>query len=320
MESQVAPTAAAAVADSARRSPSGAQFRIAHGEQRATITEGSAAVREYRVGDRDVFQSFGEHEIARAYHGAVLIPWPNRVAAGRYAFDGEEYQLAITEPERNAALHGLACWLPWTLESLQPDRVALSFRVLPSPGYPFHLDTTVEYRLDADGLRVTTTSVNVGERPCPYGLGFHPYVAAAPGSTIDESALTLDVRRRLVPDELLIPKGDEPVAGGDFDFRTSREVGALTLDDGFADVVRDPQGRSWARLRGADGRTAAVWADQNFGYWQAYSADRLPAPMARRAMALEPMTAAPNAFNTGDGLIRLNPGESLTAVWGATLL
>ncbi len=320
MESQVAPTAAAAVSVSARRSPSGTQYRIAHGDQRATITEGSAAVREYRVGERDVFQSFGEDELAPGYHGAVLIPWPNRIAAGRYAFDGEEHQLAITEPERNAALHGLACWLPWTLQDHGPDRVTLSFRILPSPGYPFQLDTTVEYRLDAEGLRVTTTSVNTGDRRCPYGLGFHPYVAAAPSSTIDECALTFDVRRRLLPDELLIPKGDEPVAGGAFDFRTARQVGALSLDDAFTDVVRDPQGRSWARLEGVDGRTSAVWADQNFGYWQAYSADRLPEPMSRRAMALEPMTAAPNAFSTGDGLIRLDPGESLTAVWGATLL
>lgn len=320
MESRGAPTAAATAAGGVRRSPSGTQYRISHGDQHATITEGSAAVREYRVGDRDVFQSFAEDEIAPAYHSAVLIPWPNRIAAGRYAFDGEQCQLAITEPERNAALHGLACWLPWTLVNHEPDRVTLSFRILPSPGYPFHLDTRVDYRLDADGLRVTTTSANPGDRPCPYGLGFHPYIAAAPGSTIDDCALSLDVRRRLVPDELLIPQGDEPVADGPYDFRAPRQVGSLTLDDAFADVVRDPQGRSWARLSGVDGRTAAVWADESFGYWQVYSADRLPESMARRAMAIEPMTAAPNAFNTGDGLTRLGPGESFTAVWGAALL
>jgi aldose 1-epimerase len=320
MESQVAPAAAATVGARALRSPSGAQYRIAHGEHGATITEVSAAVREYRVGGRDVFQSFGEDEIAPAYHGAVLVPWPNRIAAGRYAFDGDEYQLAISEPERNAALHGLACWLPWSLEVHEPDRVALSLRVMPSPGYPFQLDTTVEYRLDAAGLRVTTTSVNVGDRPCPYGLGFHPYLAAAPDSTIDECALRLDVQRRLVPDDSLIPKGDEPVAGGEYDFRTARRVGTLSVDDAFTDVVRDAEGRSWARLQGADGRTAAIWADGNFRYWQAYSADRLPAPLARRAMALEPMTAAPNAFATGDGLVRLAPGESFRAEWGATLL
>jgi len=320
MESQVAPAAAATAGGRARRSPSGAQYRIAHGDHRAVITEVSAAVREYRVGEREVFQGFGEDEIAPAYHGAVLLPWPNRIAAGRYAFDGEECQLAISEPERNAALHGLACWLPWTLKTHESDRVALSLRVMPSPGYPFQLEATVEYRLAADGLRVTTTAINVGGRPCPYGLGFHPYVAAAPGSTIDECELRLDVRRRLVPDELLIPKGDEPIVDGEYDFRVSRPVGALSVDDAFTDVVHDNEGRSWARLQGADGRTAAIWADQNFRYWQAYSADRLPEPLTRRAMALEPMTCAPNAFATGDGLIRLGPGESISAEWGATLL
>ncbi len=320
MESRGAPTAGVTTAVDWRRSPSGAQYRISHGEHHATITEGSAAVREYRVGGREVFQSFGEGEIAPAYHSAVLIPWPNRIAAGRYAFDGEHYQLAITEPERNSALHGLACWLPWTLVNHEPDRVTLSFRILPSPGYPFHLDTRVEYRLTEDGLRVTTTSVNTGDRACPYGLGFHPYIAAAPGSRVDDCALNLDVRRRLLPDQLLIPEGDEPVADSAYDFRTPRQVGAATLDDAFTDVVRDAQGRSWARLQRVDGRTAVVWADENFGYWQVYSADLLPESMARRAMAIEPMTAAPNAFNSGDGLIRLDPGESFTAVWGATLL
>jgi aldose 1-epimerase len=320
MDSQSAPAATATVGGDTRRSPSGAQYRIANGEHHATITEVSAAVREYRVGGRDVFQSFGEDEIAPAFHGAVLIPWPNRIAAGRYAFDGEEHQLAISEPDRNAALHGLACWLPWRVEAHEPDRVALSLRIMPSPGYPFHLDTTVEYRLDADGLRVSTTSVNAGDRPCPYGLGFHSYLAAAPDTRIDECELRLDVQRRLVPDEMLIPKGDEPIAGGEYDFRAARRVGGLSVDDAFTDVVRDPQGRSWARLQGPDGRAAAIWADRNFGYWQAYSSDRLPESMARRSMAIEPMTCAPNAFATGDGLIRLAPGESVTAEWGATLL
>lgn len=320
MESHVAPTATATAAGHAPRAASGAQYRISHGDHQATVTEGSASVREYRVGGRDVFQSFAEHEIAPAYHGAVLLPWPNRIAGGRYAFGGQRHQLAITEPERNGALHGLACWLPWTLVNHESDRVTLSFRILPSPGYPFHLDTEVEYRLGDDGLRVTTTSANTGDWPCPYGLGFHPYVAAAPGTHVDDCLLSLDVRRRLVTDEFLIPQGDEPVADGPCDFRTARAVGPTSLDDAFADVVRDAQGRSWARLTGADGRTAAVWADENFGYWQVYSADRLPESMARRAMAIEPMTAAPNAFNTADGLIRLDPGESFTALWGATLL
>ena len=38
----------------------------------------------------------------------------------------------------------------------------------------------------------------------------------------------------------------------------------------------------------------------------------------RRSLAVEPMTCPPNAFRTGDSLIRLEPGESTTSAWGIT--
>ena len=318
MESQVAPTAAAALGGSAGRSPSGTQYRISHGEARATITEGSAAVREYRVGDRDVFQSFGEHEIAPAYHGAVLVPWPNRIAAGRYAFDGEEHQLAINEPERNSALHGLACWRPWTLVDQGPDRVALSFRILPSPGYPFHLESDVEYALGPHGLRVTATSTNSGSHPLPYGIGFHPYLSAG-GTLLDECVVRLDAERRIVTDDRLLPTGSESVAGTPFDFGRPRLLGEMHMDDAFAVLPRDTQGRAWILLTGPDGRTASVWSDTSCPFWQVYTGDTLQEHLRRRGLAAEPMTAAPDAFNSGDGLIVLEPGDSTTATWGAVL-
>jgi len=36
----------------------------------------------------------------------------------------------------------------------------------------------------------------------------------------------------------------------------------------------------------------------------------------RRALAVEPMSCAPNAFASGDGLVRLEPGETHVADWG----
>ncbi len=62
-----------------------------------------------------------------------------------------------------------------------------------------------------------------------------------------------------------------------------------------------------------------VWADANFGFWQVYTGEDLPVPLRRRSLAVEPMTAAPNAFQTGWGLRRLEPGESVTSRWGARL-
>lgn len=304
---------------SQRPVPSGQQFRISHGDQTATIVEVGAAVREYRVGDRDVFQSYDEHDVSWGYHGTVLVPWPNRIRDGRYEFDGEALQLGLSEPERYNAMHGLAAWQRWTPISEHTDAVSLFFRLLPSPGYPFHLDTVVEYTLGDDGLRVDTTSTNVGDKPCPYGLGFHPYASTGAGAPVDECSLSVGVARRMIVDERLIPISDEAVAGTDYDFREPRSLAGRQLDDGFGEVIADDDGRSWAQLSGPDGRTVALWADASFGYWQIFSGDTLPPRFARRGVAMEPMTAAPNAFVSGAGLRRLEPGDAVTSSWGATL-
>jgi aldose 1-epimerase len=46
-----------------------------------------------------------------------------------------------------------------------------------------------------------------------------------------------------------------------------------------------------------------------------FTGDPLP-DVARRSLAVEPMTCAPNAFRTGEGLLTLEPGASFTAEWG----
>jgi aldose 1-epimerase len=303
-----------------RPAPTGGQFRIADGEQAVTVVEIGAAVREYRVADREVFQSYGEHEVSWGFHGSVLVPWANRLADGQYEFDGERYQLALTEPERGTALHGLGAWQRWSLIEHVADRVALRLDLLPSPGYPFHLDTVVEYSLDADGLRVVTKSTNTGDQACPYALGFHPYLSAGPGATLDDCRLRIDASRRLLTDDRLLPAGDEPVDGSEYDFRVAQSLAGRSLDDGYSDVVDGIDGLSWVCLTGPDGHTGAVWADAHFGFWQVYSGDALPQMWARRSLAVEPMTAPSNAFRSGRGLIRLEPGDTVTASWGAKLL
>lgn len=299
--------------------PSGVQHRIARGSQRATVVEVGAAVREYSDGDREIFQSYPEHDVSWAYHGSVLLPWPNRLRDGTYEFDGEHYQVPLTEPSNHNAIHGLAAWLPWTLVEHAPTCVTLSCRLLPSPGYPFQLDTVVVYELRDEGLVVTTTSTNVGDRACPYALGFHPYVSAGPGATIDDCTLHMDASRRLLVDDRQIPVGHEPVEGTAYDFRGDVALAGRVLDTGFTDVTSDAGGTSFVRVTGPDARTVEVWADANFGFWQVYTGEDLPAPLRRRSLAVEPMTAAANAFQTGWGLRRLEPGESVTSRWGAGL-
>lgn len=57
-----------------------------------------------------------------------------------------------------------------------------------------------------------------------------------------------------------------------------------------------------------------VWADESWPYVQIFTGD-LP-DIQRRGFAVEPMTCPPNAFNTGEGLLRLEPGETFAGTWG----
>lgn len=100
--------------------PSGEQFEIVCGEQRAVIVEVGGGVRAYSVADRPVLHSYGLHEMCDGAHGAPLIPWPNRLADGRYSFDGEDHEVALSEPAKGNAIHGLLRWRPWRALSAKP--------------------------------------------------------------------------------------------------------------------------------------------------------------------------------------------------------
>jgi aldose 1-epimerase len=47
-----------------------------------------------------------------------------------------------------------------------------------------------------------------------------------------------------------------------------------------------------------------------------FTGDPLAEPYRRSALAVEPMSCPPNAFNTGEGVVRLKPGASVTYTWG----
>jgi len=161
--------------------PSGEQFEIGTGGQRATIVEVGGGLREYEVEGRAVLEPHPVDRIRDGAHGAPLVPWPNRLAGGRYSFDGEDHQLALTEPERRNAIHGLLLWRPWRLVERAGDRLVMGARLHPLPGFPFPLDVGVVYELGEEGLSVTTTAENAGDRACPYGHGQHPYLSPGEG-------------------------------------------------------------------------------------------------------------------------------------------
>lgn len=298
--------------------PSGRQYTLARGEQRATVVEVGGGIREYEDAGRAVLDPYPVDAIADGARGAPLVPWPNRLRDGRYRFDGVEYRVPLTEPERGNAIHGLLRWRDWRALEVTGQRVVLGIRLHPMPGYPFDLDVRVEYRLGAAGLEVTTTAVNRGAGACPYGFGQHPYLSPGSG-LIDACVLELDAATRITTDERGLPTGREAVTGTGYDFRGGTGIGDREVDSAFTDLGRDADGRARAALTGPDGRTAELWVDRHHPYLEIFTGDTLAPERRRRGLGCEPMTCPPNAFADDVDVLRLEPGESATTSWGARL-
>lgn len=297
---------------------SGTQVQLARGAQRATLATVGAALREYSVGGRDVVVPFGENEVAPAFNGMVLAPWPNRLADGAYSFDGRDYQVPISEPARHTALHGLSCWVEWTVAEASADAATLVLDLAASPGYPFSLRVSVTYALTDAGLTITTTALNTGASSLPYGVGYHPWISPGNGS-LDDCTLELGADSLVTVDDRLLPTGTAPVEGH-LDYRVARTLAGSDLDDAFVDPIRDADGLSWARLTRGDGSTVAIWMDQAAKAWQVCTGNHVGTPEQQRSgVAIEPMSCIADAFRTGDMLVTLAPGETHTLVWGMAL-
>jgi aldose 1-epimerase len=299
--------------------PSGDQFEIAGGDYRAVVTECGATLRVLEHADRPLIHGFGEDEMSSAGRGQLLVPWPNRIRDGRYAFDGRDLQLPLTEPSRHNASHGLARWAAWTVEEHAASSVSLGYRLMAQTGYPWTLDLHVLYDLSADGLTVTQTATNLGDRPAPYACGAHPYLRAGDGP-VDGWELTVPASLRLVSDERQLPVGEEDVAGTPYDFRVARPVRDTELDHAFGNLERDASGAATTTVRDpGTGLGAALWVDARHPWVMVFSADDGWDP-PRQALAVEPMTAPPDAFRSGRDLVTLapagSPGDEHSASWG----
>ena len=308
------------------RPQSGHQVVLRSGEAHATIASVGASLREFRVAGRDLVVPFVADEIRPAYRGATVAPWPNRVVDGRYEFDGEVRQLALTEVTRGHALHGFTPWLEFTVREVTSQRAVLEAVVEAQAGYPWRVAIETEFVLDGQSLTQRVTATNLSDSPAPYGVCPHPYLVAGPG-TVDDWQLTLPAAtvattagERLLPTGLASVEVDAPR----FDFREPRVIGAAEIDHAFTDVTRDAAGVARVELRAADGTGVAMSWDDACRWVQVHTADlpTVSAPGHRAGLAVEPMTCAPDAFNGGEsaGLVSLAGGETHSVCWAISAL
>ena len=260
--------------------PTGEQFVLetstASGDLTATITAVAAGIRTLSINGIDLVPPYAEDLPQPMGAGTVLVPWPNRIRDGIWRHDGVERQLAITEPARNNAIHGLLRSTEYRPIARERDSVTLAATIFPQLGYPF---------------------LKIGGVPTA------------------DLPRRLDAASHIEVDDRLLPTGEVPVEGTEWDFREGRRVGDVQLDDAFGELgIED--GQVLHTLTAPDGRSVSIWADDEFDYVQVFTTRAFPGEEGDVAIAIEPMTAPAEAFNSGRGLRWLGPGEEWQLSWG----
>lgn len=296
--------------------PTGIQFHLQRGGVVADIAQLGASLRGLSVAGVDLVPPYPLGAPTPFCSGIVLVPWPNRIRDGIWMLDGEQQRLAITEPAQNNAIHGLLRYTPYEVAVRTAGEIELTATVFPQLGYRFQLDTSVRYALTDSGVHVTHTLLNTGADAAPVAVGTHPYATIGDVDP-DELVLTLPAATHFPVDDRLLPSPAEPVDGTEHDLRSGRRLADVELDDAWGGAERDADGLVRHTLTAPDGRRCVVWGGPGFDYVQVFTTTLYPGQ--KRAVAIEPMTAPAESFNTGEGLRWLAPGESWTLDWGIEL-
>lgn len=295
--------------------PTGERFELRRGSVRAEIGSVAAVLLSLHVDGVPVTEPTPHDRMPPQGSGIVLAPWPNRVRGGRWEWRGQEMQLDLTDPSIGGATHGLLRNTAYARVDGAEDAVELAALVAPQHGWPFPLATRVRFQLEDDGIRVTHSVRNLGAEPAPWAVGAHPYLRVG-DHAIEQLTLTVPAAARMVLDDTLIPIRIDEVEGTDADLSDGRRVEHLDLNHPYGHLDRGPSGElAW--LDAPDGARTTLWGDEPFRWLQLYTPRDHPRPDGTGlAVAVEPMTAPPDALNSRTDLLELAPGATWSASWG----
>ena len=294
---------------------SGEQIAIAHGDQRAVITQVGATLRTYVKGSVSVVEGFAGEEMPAGARGQVLYPWPDRMGDGQWEFSGRKAFPILDDAASATGQQGLVCWRPFAVESVNQNRCVLSLLLHPTPAFPFLSEIAVSYHLGPMGLTVTTTVTNRDEVAIPFGLGFHPYLAVTT-PTIEGAELEVPAKAYIALNQRRLPTGEIlPVVGQPLDFSQRKSVNGHELDVTFTELQRDDLGLATVTVVDHDQQTVELSVDRNFPYVQVKTGDTLERGRRRTAVVVEPLTCPPDGLRSGKDIVVLEPGQHWAGSW-----
>ncbi len=252
----------------------------------------------------------------RVFRGAKLLPFPNRIKEGKFFFRNKLYHLPRNYTWEGNAAHGFVYDKPFRLvernTSEEWGEVLFSYEYSGDyPGYPFPFTVHIHYRLQRETGFVCETRVrNGGEEEMPLGDGWHPFFTF--GDSVNQLLLRFPARKQILLNHKLIPTGEKREFK---DYQEFTPFGDRHFDSCF--LLNDQAERQRIELRHQqEDLTIVLWQEVGpgkYNYLQIYT------PPERTSVALEPMTCNVDAFNNGEGLIILKPGDEFRARYGVQL-
>jgi aldose 1-epimerase len=246
-----------------------------------------------------------KNELGLSYKGAKLSPFACRIPGGRYRLKNKSYEISKKFID-GSAIHGLLYDKPFSIMEEYADNfygsVVLNYHYdKDDEGYPFEYDCKVSYRLFAENkVDLETVITNVDHQSIPIADGWHPYFQL--GRKDDEWIMQISSEACLEFNDELIPTGRIlPYPG----FAQATPIGETQLDHCFVLEIREGV-PVCVLLNPENGLKLSFFAGAEYPYLLVYI------PEHRTSMAIENLSAAPDCFNNGMGLILLPPGQFKT--------
>ncbi len=259
----------------------------------------------------DVYTSPTELEVNRWAKNMLLYPFPNRLRNGQYEWDGKTYQFPITDSLTDNALHGFGMERPMQVESVQLEELEAAITCVTSyegehEFYPFPFRLSLKFKLGPGSFAVKYQVENTGATTMPFGFGWHPYFQL--DDKIDDCHLQIPTLEMIGIDQRMLPTGKTYTYDT---FARDRTLGSEVLDNTF----RTPDHSNSLEIH-FSGKKGAMTFWQESGPRQFPFVQLFTHPEDRASLAIEPMTCNVDAFNNGEGLLRLEPGEKADARFG----
>ena len=208
-----------------------------------------------------------------------LVPYSNRIAQGRFVFEGAEYQLPLNVAGHPHALHGVGWQSTWRVVAAKSERCHLVLDHAANEGWPFSFLAEEIFALNENGMTIITTLTNRDNRPMPYGLGQHPYISRPPGTK-----LFAEIDGVWLTDDTIMPMVRTEVPS-EWDLRHGCALDGVLMDNCFDDL------RNAVRVAWPDGSELAISGSDNLRFLVVYN------PPQENYVCVEPVSHMTDAIN-----------------------